>query len=83
MSDLPYMCFDLMEGQDGKVWIIESNAQPGVPYDSTIEAYKMIFQDFYKRDIESRTKMELSQLAKYMDKKTLEIDSERFKIKDK
>jgi D-alanine-D-alanine ligase-like ATP-grasp enzyme len=33
-EDLPYMCFDVMKGKNGKVYIIESNAQPGVPFDS-------------------------------------------------
>ena len=83
MKDLPYMCFDLMEDKQGKVWIIESNAQPGVPYDSTVEAYKLVFQDFFGRDIDSRTKNELSQLAEYMNQKTLELDPGRFEIKDK
>lgn len=82
MSDLPYMCFDMMEDQKGKVWIIESNAQPGVPYDSTIEAYKLIFQDHFGRDLDNKTQAELSQLAEYMNKKTLELDPKRFEIKN-
>ena len=35
-EDLPYMCFDMMKGKNGKVYVIESNAQPGVPFDSTV-----------------------------------------------
>ena len=50
-EDLPYMCFDVMKGKNGKVYIIESNAQPGVPFDSTVEAYKHIYEDFYKKPL--------------------------------
>lgn len=80
-SDLPYLCFDIMEDQDGKLYIIESNSQPGVPYDSTIETYKQIFNDFFKRDLDKQTLTELEKLAKFMNAKTLESDPERFEIK--
>lgn len=80
-SDLPYLCFDIMEDQDGKLYIIESNSQPGVPYDSTIETYKQIFNDFFKRDLNKQTLTELEKLAKFMNAKTLELDPERFEIK--
>lgn len=80
-SDLPYLCFDIMEDQDGKLYIIESNSQPGVPYDSTIETYKQIFNDFFKRDLDKQTLTELEKLAKFMNAKTLELDPERFEIK--
>jgi hypothetical protein len=80
-SDLPYLCFDIMEDQDGKLYIIESNSQPGVPYDSTIETYKQIFNDFFKRDLDKQTLTKLEKLAKFMNAKTLELDPERFEIK--
>jgi hypothetical protein len=80
-SDLPYLCFDIMEDHDGKLYIIESNSQPGVPYDSTIETYKQIFNDFFKRDLDKQTLTELEKLAKFMNAKTLELDPERFEIK--
>ena len=80
-SDLPYLCFDIMEDQDGKLYIIESNSQPGVPYDSTIETYKQIFNDFFKRDLDKQTLTELEKLAKFMNAKTLELDPKRFEIK--
>jgi hypothetical protein len=79
-SDLPYICFDVMEDQDGKLYVIESNSQPGVPFDSTVHAYRQLFTDFYGRDIESKSDIELSKLSKYMDNKTLELDPKRFEI---
>lgn len=83
LADLPFMCFDVMEDQRGKVWIIESNAQPGVPYDSTIIAYQKIFQDFYQRPVNDATQKKLEELATYLNNKTLELDKNRFEIKDK
>ena len=80
-SDLPYLCFDIMEDQDGKLYIIESNSQPGVPYDSTIETYKQIFKDFFKRDLDKQTLDELKKMSKFMNAKTLELDPKRFEIK--
>ena len=72
---------DIMEDQNGKLYIIESNSQPGVPFDSTIETYKQIFNDFFKRDLDKQTLTELEKLAKFMNAKTLESDPERFEIK--
>lgn len=81
-EDLPYMCFDVMKGKNGKVYIIESNAQPGVPFDSTVEAYKHIYEDFYKKPLDKESLTKLNEYAKTMIEKTLEKDGgKRFSIK--
>ena len=81
-EDLPYMCFDVMKGKNGKVYIIESNAQPGVPFDSTIEAYKHIYEDFYKKPLNKESLTKLDEYAKTMIEKTLKKDGgKRFSIK--
>jgi hypothetical protein len=81
-EDLPYMCFDVMKGKNGKVYIIESNAQPGVPFDSTIEAYKHIYEDFYKKPLNKESLTKLEEYANTMIEKTLEKDGgKRFSIK--
>ncbi len=81
-KDLPYMCFDVMKGKNGKVYIIESNAQPGVPFDSTIEAYKHIYEDFYKKPLDEQSLTKLDEYAKTMIEKTLAKDGgKRFSIK--
>ena len=81
-EDLPYMCFDVMKGKNGKVYIIESNAQPGVPFDSTVEAYKHIYEDFYKKPLDKGSLTKLNEYAKTMIEKTLKKDGgKRFSIK--
>ena len=81
-EDLPYMCFDVMKGKNGKVYIIESNAQPGVPFDSTIEIYKNIYEDFYKKPLDKESLTKLNEFAKTMIEKTLKKDGgKRFSIK--
>jgi len=76
------MCFDMMKSKDGKVYVIESNAQPGVPFDSTVEAYKHIFEDFYGRPVNSESMKELDEYAKSMVEKTLKKGGgKRFSIK--
>ena len=81
-SDLPFICFDIMEDKNGKLYIIESNSMPGVPYDSTAELYKVIFKDFYGRDISAATKTMLDKYSKTMMKKTLQKDGgKRFSSK--
>lgn len=82
-KDLPYICFDIMEDKKGKLFIIESNSQPGVPFDSTVQAYRQIFTDFYGRDIEPTSDKELTRLSEYMCNKTLELDPKRFEIDEK
>ena len=81
-KDLPYICFDIMEDQKGKLYIIESNSQPGVPYDSTVQIYRKIFKDFYGREVNKDTDKALTKLSNDLDKKTIELDSERFEIKE-
>ena len=81
-EDLPYMCFDIMKGKNGKVYVIESNAQPGVPFDSTVEAYKHIYEDFYKKPLDKESLTKLNEYAKTMIEKTLKKDGgKRFSIK--
>lgn len=80
-KDLPYICFDIMEDQQGKLYIIESNSQPGVPYDSTVQIYRQVFEDFYGRKVDEETDKILKGLSDDLDNKTLELDSERFEIK--
>jgi hypothetical protein len=79
-QNLPYICFDIMEDAHGKLYVIESNSQPGVPYDSTVQLYRQIFKDFYGREIEKNSDRELTRLGKYMDQKTLELNPKRFEI---
>jgi hypothetical protein len=79
-KDLPYICFDVMEDQSGKLYIIESNSQPGVPYDSTVQIYRQLFKDFNGRDVNQSTDKKLQELSKYMDQKTLELDPDCFEI---
>lgn len=80
ISDLPYICFDVMEDKDGKLYIIESNSQPGVPFDSTVQIYKEVFKDFYKRAVNQKTSDILDGYSEELNKKTLDSEEGRFKI---
>jgi glutathione synthase/RimK-type ligase-like ATP-grasp enzyme len=80
MKDLPYICFDIMEDKEEQIYIIESNSQPGVPFDSTVEIYKLVFEDFYGRPVNKKTLEILNEYSKDLDKRTLESDKQRFKI---
>jgi glutathione synthase/RimK-type ligase-like ATP-grasp enzyme len=80
MSDLPYICFDVMEDKEGKLYIIESNSQPGVPFDSTVQIYQRIFNDFYGRPVNSKTMEILTDYCTDLDKRTVKSDEKRFKI---
>jgi len=79
-SDLPYICFDVMEDKSGKLYVIESNSQPGVPFDSTVQIYRQLFKDFNGREVNAVTDKELTRLSKYLDNRTLELDPDRFEI---
>ncbi len=80
-SDLPYICFDVMEDKAGKLYVIESNSQPGVPFDSTVQIYRQLFKDFNGRDVNKEADTELTKMSEYLNKKTLELDPKRFEIK--
>jgi len=80
-KDLPFICFDIMEDQDGKLYIIESNSMPGVPFDSTVDIYRVIFEDFYGRKVDAETEAKLKELANYMNNKTVTMDGgDRFSV---
>jgi len=79
-KDLPYICFDIMEDKDGKVYIIESNSQPGVPFDITVQVYRVLFKDFYGRELSDEADKELSDFSDYLDKRTLDLEPDRFEI---
>jgi hypothetical protein len=79
-KELPYITFDIMEDKSGKIYVIESNAQPGVPYDSTVQIYRTLFKDFWGREVNQITSTYLDELSEFMNKKTLELDPERFEI---
>lgn len=73
-SDLPYICFDIMEDQEGKLYIIESNVMPGVPFDATIQIYRTLFKDFYGREVNPETDKKLKELSNELEQKTLKMD---------
>lgn len=76
-----YICFDMMKDKSGKVYVIESNSQPGVPFDSTVEVYKHIYEDFYKKSLDEYTTAKLNDYATQMIEKTLAKDKGRFSVK--
>ena len=80
-KDLPYICFDVMEDKNGKLYVIESNSQPGVPFDSTVAIYRVLFRDFYGRDVDAQTEKSLKEFSAYLDKKTVDLEPERFEVK--
>lgn len=80
-EDLPFICFDIMEDQDGKLFIIESNSMPGVPFDATVDIYKVLFNDFYGRSVDAETEAKLQEYADYMLKRSAELDGgDRFSV---
>ena len=80
-SDLPYICFDIMEDQDGKLYIIESNSMPGVPFDATVAIYRTLFKDFYGRDVDNDTDLKLKEFSDFMCKKSTALDGgDRFHL---
>lgn len=73
-SDLPFICFDIMEDKKGKLYVIESNAMPGVPFDTTVDMYKNIFEDFYGRPVDKSTEIKLQEYADFMLEKSKKMD---------
>jgi len=74
----PFICFDMMKDRSDKVFVIESNAQPGVPFDSTIKIYESIYEDFYGEPVDSASKAKLDEYADDMIKMTIDKEPERF-----
>ena len=81
-SKLPYMCFDMMKDKDNKVYVIEPNIFPGTPFDSLVEIYKNIYEDFYNKPIDNNSMNTLDKCAKDLINLTLKKDGgKRFSIK--
>ncbi len=77
-KDLPYICFDIMKSKDGKVYVIESNAMPGVPFDSTVKIYENIYEDFYKEKVDEKSQVMLDKYAADLIERTTKKDKKRF-----
>ena len=73
-----------MKERVGKVFVNETNAMPGVPFDSTAETYRILFKDFYGRNVDDSAEKELQRCSKIMLQKTLsgyrDSDSGRFAV---
>ena len=81
-KDLPYICFDVMRGKDDKLFIIEPNAQPGVPFDSTVKIYEKIYEDFYGNKISPKSQELLDKYKDQMIELTIKKDNKRFSIEN-
>ena len=79
-NKLPYICFDVMKSTDDKIYIIESNTQPGVPFDVTVQLYRAIYKDFYKEPINPEDDKKLKQYSSEMIDMTIKKDKERFSV---
>lgn len=80
-NELPFVCFDIMEDKDGKIYVIEGNSHPGSPFNVPNELYKLIFKDFYGKDVSKESNTEIDRLNKIMDEVTASDKSKNFEIK--
>ena len=72
----------MMKGKDNKVYAIEPNIFPGTPFDSLVEIYKNIYEDFYNKPIDNNSMNTLDKCAKDLINLTLKKDGgKRFSIK--
>jgi hypothetical protein len=69
-----------MKDKKGSVFVIESNVQPGVPFNSTTQMYKLIYEDFYGKPLDDNSKGKLDEYSATMIEKTQEKDPDRFSI---
>jgi hypothetical protein len=76
----PFICFDVMKDKKGSVFVIESNAQPGVPFNSTVRMYEHIYEDFYGKPLDDNSKGKLDEYSAAMIEKTQEKDPVRFSV---
>lgn len=79
-NELPFVCFDIMEDKSGKIYVIEGNSHPGSPFNVPNELYKLIFKDFYKREVSKETMAKINEISKYMDEITASDKSKNFEI---
>lgn len=60
---------DLAIDKKGKMWFIEHNLQPALLSNQGILIYKSIFEDFYGRDVQDKTRDKMAKMSKeYFDK---------------
>lgn len=82
-NQIPLICFDVMEDQDGKVYIIESNTMTGMPFDISLELYRLMFKDAYGTDMNPESVQELNRLSKSLIDRTLKRESKKWEIEKK
>jgi glutathione synthase/RimK-type ligase-like ATP-grasp enzyme len=79
-ENVDFYALDIMEDEEGAVYIIEINSQPGLPFDSTVMMYKAIYNDFYKTKLSQRGEYDLSIFASDLDMMTVQNSNNRFLI---
>jgi hypothetical protein len=62
------------------LYIIESNSQPGVPFDLTVQIYRTLFKDFYGREVNAEADKKLAEYSKYLDNRTVNLEPDRFEV---
>jgi len=79
-SKVDIYALDLMKDEDGAMYIIEINSQPGLPYDASVKLYHSIYNDFYDKEMSEDTMHRLGNFASDLDMKTIQNTNNRFII---
>lgn len=79
-KNVDFYALDVMEDEDGGIYIIEINSQPGLPFDSTVNMYREVYNDFYKQKLSQRGEYDLSIFAQDLDIITVQTSNNRFLI---
>ena len=79
-KNVDFYALDLMKDINEELFIIEINSQPGIPFDVSVNLYKMIYEDFYKKELSSETLVQLDLYANELNLMTVQDSNNHFTI---
>jgi glutathione synthase/RimK-type ligase-like ATP-grasp enzyme len=80
-DSIKLICFDIMEDQEGKAYVIESNTMTGMPFDIALELYKEIFKDHFGKEISPESSKEIENLSDKLIQRTFDREDNKWEIK--
>ena len=79
-KNVDFYALDLIKDINEELFIIEINSQPGIPFDVSVNLYKMIYEDFYKKELSSETLVQLDLYANELNLMTVQDSNNHFTI---
>ena len=79
-SNIEVAAYDVVKDSKNKLYLIEVNSQPGLPFDGMSRIYQLMYEDFYKEGLSEIIKERFNIFSNDLNIMTIRSDTNRFSI---